>query len=157
LYAMRKSVFHPKPHAEEAQDESPAPAKPESPAQPEYTGTNLWTLDLANVNIPEDPVFGSIHRRAFTLEHATLTGSNLTLRVGTKGAVDFGLNVYFFNRAPEELSGKTAEVKPSDTPAPRVVLRWLEAKRESQTFRSGYAMKVEFGSVSNNALPGKIF
>jgi hypothetical protein len=156
IYALRGRL-HSKPPAEEVADGSPSPTKPEAPAQPEYTGTNRWSLDLSNVDFPEEPVAGSIHHRAFTLEHASLTGSNLTLRVGRTGSIELGLNVYFFNRQAEELSGKTAAVKPSDSPAPRVVLRWLETKRESQTFRSGYAMKVEFGAVTNNALPGKIF
>ncbi|HWD92787.1 MAG TPA: hypothetical protein VG938_10595 [Verrucomicrobiae bacterium] len=126
-------------------------------AQPEYTGTNLWTLDLADAKFPEEPVGGAIHQRAFTLEHASITGSNLTLRVGHGGPIELGLNVYFFNRAPEELGGKTAEVKPTDSPAPRVLLHWMDGKRVSETFRGGYAMKVEFGPVVDNALPGKIF
>ena len=87
----------------------------------------------------------------------TLTASNLTLRVGNKGPIELGLNIYFFNRQAEELSGKSAEVKPTDPTAPRVVLHWMETKRESQTFRTGYAMKVEFGVISNNIIPGKIF
>lgn len=157
LVVLRGKFSHSKPPVEEAAEESPDSGKPESPTQPEYTGTNLWTMDLAKVSFPDAPAFGSIHRRAFTLDRATLTGSNLTLRVGSKGSVELGLNVYFFNRLPEELSGKTAEVKPSDAKAPRVVLRWMEAKRESQTIRSGYAMKVEFGTLADNALPGKIY
>ena len=133
------------------------PVVPAPPPQPEYTGTNLWTLDLAGAKFPEDPVGGAIHQRAFTMDHASITGSNLTLRVGWNGPDELGVNVYFFNRAPEELSGKTAEVKPTDSPAPRVVLHWKDAQRASETFHGGYAMKVEFGSVENNALPGKIF
>jgi hypothetical protein len=114
-------------------------------------------MDLTNVSFPETPAAGSLHQRAFTLEHATLVGSNLTLRVGRSGSVELGLNIMFFNRQAEELGGKTAEIKPTDTTAPRVVLHWMEEKRKSETFRSGYAMKVEFGPVANNSLPGKIF
>ena len=158
LFALREKVFRPKSHAEEvAPDESSAPPKAEAAAQPEYTGTNLWTLDLSEVAFPDTPVSGSVHRRAFTVERATLTGSNLTMRVGRSGSVELGANVYFFNRQPEDLNGKTAEVKPGDATAPRVVLHWKEAERKSETFRKGYAMKVEFGTVSNGALPGKIF
>jgi DNA-directed RNA polymerase subunit RPC12/RpoP len=157
LYALRGKLSHSKPPAEEASDESPKSGDSESPAQPEFTGSNLWTLDLTNATFPDAPVSGSVHRRAFALDRATLTGSNLTLRVGSKGSVQLGVNVYFFNRQAEELSGKVAEVKPGDKPAPRVVLHWLESERKSQTFRSGYAMKVEFGPVTNGALPGKIF
>jgi DNA-directed RNA polymerase subunit RPC12/RpoP len=157
LYALRGKIFHPKPnHTEEAEDGSSS-SKTNSPAQPEYTGPNRWTLDLSNVEFPDLPVSGSVHHRAFALDRATLIGSNLTFRVGRGGPVELGVNVVFFNRQPEDLNGKTAEVKPDDATAPRVVLHWMEAERKSQTFRTGYAMKVEFGSVSNNALPGKIF
>ncbi len=162
VFAFRARLFHSKPAADQARndadhDSDSQSPNPESSAQPEYTGTNRWTLDLSNATFPDAPVGGSIHRRAFALDHATLSGSNLTLRVGTKGSVELGVNVYFFNRQAEELSGKTADVKPDDATAPRVVLHWKETDRKSETFRKGYALKVEFGPVTNNAIPGKIF
>lgn len=153
VFAFRGKIFpsH-KPPAADA-DNSNA----DSPPQPEFAGSNLWNMDLSDAKIPETDAAGSIHGRAFTLEHASLTGSNLTLRVGHSGSVELGLNVYFFNRLPEELAGKSAEIKTTDTTAPRVTLRWKDQKRESQTFHSGYAMKVEFGATENGVLPGKIF
>jgi DNA-directed RNA polymerase subunit RPC12/RpoP len=155
LFLLRGKLHH-KPRAQDASEEGDK-AKTETVVQPEYTGTNRWTLDLANVEFPDAPVSGSVHHRAFDLDRATLTASNLALRVGTKGPVELGVNIYFFNRQAEELSGKSAEVKPADPTAPRVVLHWMEAKRESQTFHNGYAMKVEFGGITNNVIPGKIF
>jgi hypothetical protein len=143
-----------KPPREEVRLEPP---KAETPGQPEYKGTNRWTLDLAGVEFPDAPVSGSIHRRAFELDRATLTVSNLSLRVGDGGPVELGVNVVFFNRQAEELSGKSAEVKPTDPTAPRVVLHWLEPERRMQVFHDGYAMKIEFGTISNNVIPGKIF
>jgi DNA-directed RNA polymerase subunit RPC12/RpoP len=142
-----------KPPAEDIQTETGE----ETPAQPEFTGTNRWTLDLAHAEFPDTPVSGSVHHRAFDLDRATLTVSNLALRVGTKGNVELGVNIYFFNRQAEELAGKAAEVKSTDPVAPRVVLHWMEAERKSQTFHSGYAMKVEFGGITNNVMPGKIY
>ncbi|HEX4265390.1 MAG TPA: hypothetical protein VH597_13720 [Verrucomicrobiae bacterium] len=154
LFALRGKIFRPKHPAGEVADGG---AENKSDGQPEYTGTNLWTLDLSDVKFPEDAVGGSIHHRAFTLERASITSSNLTLRLGRTGPMELGVNIYFFNHLPEELSGKTAEVKPGDSPAPRVVLHWKDADRVSETFRGGYAMKVEFGPAVNGALPGKIF
>ena len=156
LFLLRNKLHH-KPPAQEATEEGEKGKTEAVAPQPEFTGTNRWTLDLANAEFPEAPVSGSVHRRAFEVDRATLTASNLALRVGTKGPVELGVNVYFFNRAAEELAGKSAEVKPADPTAPRVVLHWMEAKRESQSFRNGYAMKVEFGALSNNVIPGKIF
>jgi DNA-directed RNA polymerase subunit RPC12/RpoP len=160
LIAFRGKIFHSKPSVgvgdpspETNTNEVPTP----QPAQAEFTGKSLWTLDLSGAKIPDDPAAGSIHGRAFTYERATLTGSNLTLRVGRNGPVELGLNIYFFNRQAEELSGKTAEIKPTDTTAPRVVLRWKDADRASKTFQNGYAMRVEFGLAAGGNIPGKIF
>ena len=158
LFLLRGKLHgKPKTPAEDESAEGGQPKTETAVPQPEFTGTNRWTLDLAGVEFPDAPVSGSVHRRAFELDRASLTVSNLTLRTGTKGPVELGVNIVFFNRAAEELSGKTAEVKPDDPKAPRVVLHWMEAKRESQTFHNGYAMKVEFGTLSNNVIPGKIF
>ncbi len=155
VFLLRDKIFHAKPPPEKVEAETVS-TRVES-TQPEYTGTNRWTLDLSEVNFPDLPVSGSVHHRAFELDRATLSGSNLTLRVGRSGPIELGVSIAFFNRQPEELSGKSAEVKPTDPKAPRVVLHWMEAERKSQTFRSGYAMKVEFGASTNNTMPGKIF
>jgi len=155
LFLLR-GKWHGKSSGDETSGDSDK-SKTEISSQPEYSGTNRWTLDLADVEFPDTPVSGSVHRRAFDLDRASLTISNLTLRTGTKGPVELGVNIVFFNRQAEELSGKSAEVKPTDPTAPRVVLHWMEAERKSQTFRTGYAMKVEFGAISNNIIPGKIF
>lgn len=160
LYAMRGKIFPPKP-PQEGVAENPEGSSTGTQAQPQplpqYEGTNLWTLNLSEVKFPEATLAGSLHHLAFTLERATLTGSNLTFRVGRSGTVELGLSVYFFNRQAEELSGKTAEVKPSDPTAPRVTMHWKDTDRHSETFHNGYAMKVVFGQAANNAIPGKIF
>lgn len=160
VFAFREKIFHSKLPAEEAtggKSENETPEVITQPAQALYTGTNLWTLDFSDIQYPDAPAAGAIHQRAFTLDRAIISASNLTLRVGSSGSIELGLNIYFFNRQAEELSGKTAEVKPADTTAPRVVLHWKDAKRTSATFRNGYAMKVEFGPAANGSLPGKIF
>jgi DNA-directed RNA polymerase subunit RPC12/RpoP len=145
LFVLRGKIFHSKPPAEQAADGN---TENSSTNQPEYTGPSLWTLDLANAKIPDTTAAGALHQKAFTLDRAMLSGSNLTLRVGRSGPVELGLNIYFFNRQPEELSGKAAEVKSTDSVAPRVVLRWKEAERESKTFHGGYAMRIEFGPAA---------
>lgn len=159
LFALR-GRFHSKPDSEpvtaaDNADTNNAETPVGVTAPADYAGSNLWTLDLSEAKFPETLVAGSLHHEAFLLERATLSGSNLTLRVGRNGPVKLGLNVYFFNREAEELSGKAAEVKPADPKAPRVVLRWEDG--QSQTFHDGYAMKVEFGTLNNNTIPGKLF
>ena len=50
-------------------------------------------------------------------------------------------------------------IEPTTLPAPPVTLRWRtsDQKIETQSFRSGYAMKLEVGQVANNKAPGKIY
>lgn len=163
VYALRGKIFHSKPGqpvADSGDSEgtgTQARTQNQAPPLLQYTGTNLWTLDLSNATLPETTLAGSLHHLAFTLDRATLTGSNLTLRVGHSGQVELGLSIYFFNRQAEELSGKAAEVKPADPTAPRVVIHWKDTDRHSETFHKGYAMKIEFGPAANNAIPGKLF
>lgn len=161
VFALRGKLFHSKPDSKApdttAETNQTGTAGQPAVVRPDYTGSNLWTLELAREEFPEMSLAGSLHHQAFELGRATLSGSNLTLRVGRNGPVELGLNIYFFNRQAEELSGKTADVKPTDTTAPRVVLHWKEAERRSQTFHNGYAMKVEFGPAANGEIPGKLF
>ena len=161
VFALRHTLFHSKPRADAPVvnngETNSSDTSTQVQVRPDYTGTNLWSMDLTNVTIPDGALAGSLHHQAFEVERATLQGSNLTLRIGTKGSVELGLNIYFFNRQPEELGGKSAVVKPTDSTAPKVVLHWKDHERRSETFRDGYAMKIEFEPVSGNALPGKLF
>jgi DNA-directed RNA polymerase subunit RPC12/RpoP len=153
IYVLRGKIFPPKPASEHTADENASDAT----SQPGFSGPSLWTMDLSTAKIPDAPAAGALRGRAFTLDHAILSGSNLTLRAGRGGPIELGLNIYFFNHRPEDLSGISAAVRPGDNIAPRVVMHWKDAERAAQTFRSGYAMKIEFGPAANGALPGKIF
>lgn len=158
VYALRGKIFPSKPgQGPVGENSETSGTGTQTQTLPQYTGTNLWTLELSDVKFPETTLAGSLHHLAFTLERATLTGSNLTFRIGRSGQVELGLSIYFFNRQAEELGGKIAEVKPGDPTAPRVVMHWKDAERRSESFHHGYAMKIEFGQIANNAIPGKIF
>jgi hypothetical protein len=125
--------------------------------QSDYAGSNRWTLDLSGASYPETPVSGSIHHRAFEINRASLVGSNLMLRSAWNSPAETGVTISFFNRQPGELSGKTAVVKVDDPVSPRVVLHWNDPQRVYAAFPTGYVMKVEFGTLANGAIPGKIF
>lgn len=161
VFLLRDKIFPKKaPPVEAGQPatNSNTPAA-SGPAQKETPDTNsLWSLSPTNA-IPETPAAGRIHRRAFTCDRAVLQGGRLTLRAGHSGPIELGIDVYFFAKEPEELIGRSAEVKPDDAKAPRVNLRWKEAdKVTTEPFRNGgYAMKVEFGNAAGGKLPGKIF
>ena len=65
----------------------------------------------------------------------------------------------FSTNAAEILSGRSFEVGANHAGfAPGVSLFWREGDmRVMEMFTNGFAMKLEFGNVSSNQLPGKIY
>jgi len=125
---------------------------------PPATATN-WTLNLAEVQIPDAPANGAVHGFGFRLEKAVIQGGKLDLRQGPKWPPDVGVSIHLFADRAEDLAGKTVVLESTRTNAPRVFLRWKNEDDKAQTkeFRKGYAARVEFGPVTNNRLTGKIF
>ena len=139
---------------------APVPAKPEKPAvvAPPASDAN-WTLVPGTNPIPDATVAGRIHAQDFIVERATFRDGSLMLRAGTKGAVEFGAFVNFAGAQPESLSGQSINVLPDAERAARVQLRWKNAAGEVQKgdYTNGYALRLEFGALANNHLPGKIY
>ncbi len=139
---------------------NPAPApKKEKPAlvAPPASDTN-WLQNLAGVTIPDGPVAGRIHGADFIADRAYFQNGTLTLREGTRGQFDFGLSIVFQGLQAEALSGQTINVATNVAKAVKVAMRWKgegEAGRES--YESGYALRLEFGTLAKNRLPGKIY
>ena len=133
-------------------------AAPKAVAPP-ANDTN-WMLALnANV-IPDAPVAGRIHAQDFLYERATFsTNGTLTLRTGQKGALEFGVQINFGGVLAESLSGQTLNVAADTDKAAKISLHWKDAGGEAQkaSYDSGYAMRLEFGALANNRLPGKIW
>ena len=143
-----------------AAGQAPTPtAKKEKPAlvAPPANDTN-WVQNLAEVTIPEGPVAGRIHGADFIVERAYFQNGTLTLREGTRGPFEFGLSIVFQGLQAEALSGQTINVSTNVAKAVKVAMRWKgdgEAGRES--YESGYALRLEFGTLAKNRLPGKIY
>ncbi|MEY4918709.1 MAG: hypothetical protein RL616_2622 [Verrucomicrobiota bacterium] len=118
-----------------------------------------WTLSLGTNTIADTTAAGRIHGQDFIVERATFRDGSLMLRAGTKGAVEFAAFVNFAGAQPESLAGKTINVMSDAERAARVQLRWKDAADEVQRkeFTNGYAMRLEFGALANNHLPGKIY
>ncbi len=123
------------------------------------TASTNWTLNLSRAEIPNAPAEGMIMGRRFSLERAVIQGGRLDLRQGPKWPPDVGLSIHLYADRSEDLAGKTVVLEASRTNAPRVVLRWKDEQSNAVTkdFRKGYAARVEFGSVTNKRLAGKIF
>ena len=137
------------------------PPKPEKPAvvAPPASDAN-WSLDLGTNPIPDSAVSGRIHTQDFIVERANFsTNGVLTIRYGTKGAADFAAAIYFTGAQAESLSGQSLNVMPDADRAARVQLRWKDAEGKTRRtdFTNGYAMRLEFGPLANNKLPGKIY
>lgn len=159
VFAFRKVIFH------GSQPQSPnqpvQTAKPVVPIIPPPADATNWTLNLAEAKIPNEPANGAVNGRGFKLERATIQQGRLDLRQGPKWPPDVGVSVHLFADRTEDLAGRTVIIEATRTnpPLPRTILRWKNERGEpvNKDQRPGYALKVEFGQVTNNHLPGKIF
>lgn len=127
-------------------------------ALPAATSTN-WTLDLNKATIPDAPTSGALNGFSFNLERATIQEGKLDLRQGAKWPPDVGVSIHLLAKRTEDIAGKTVLIEPDRTSAPRVVLRWKDEQGKAVTrdFKTGYAVRLEFGQVNGKWLPGKIF
>ena len=116
-----------------------------------------WMLTLDNNAIPDSNVAGRIHGQDFIMERASFQNGTLTLRYGTRGPVDIGVQINFGGAQPESLSGKNINVTEDAVLAARVTLCWMEGNAIMRaTYTNGYALRLEFGRLVGNRLPGKI-
>jgi hypothetical protein len=118
-----------------------------------------WKLNLAGVAIPDAPASGRINGRSLTLQCAILRGGTLELRQGPDLPRDVGITISLFARQGEELAGQSINIEADRTNAPRAVLRFKndEGQFVTQRFFQGYALRLEFGQLTNTHLPGKIY
>ncbi len=133
------------------------PSVPPKPAPPPANDTN-WTLTPGTNAIPDMPAAGRIHGQNFGAERVTFQNGSLAIRQG-KGNAEFGLTINFAGAQPETMSGKTINVTTNVEKAARVTFHWHDAdgKTQRQNFEDDYALRLEFGELANNRLPGKIY
>jgi DNA-directed RNA polymerase subunit RPC12/RpoP len=130
----------------------PPPPKPVVVAPP--ADDARWMLNLDAATIPDLPAAGRIHGRDFICDRANLQGGALTLR----GATDLGATINFGGVLPEALAGQSINVATNAEKAARVILRWKEGNLSlRENFTNGYALRIEFGLLDNNHLPGKVY
>jgi hypothetical protein len=126
----------------------------------------IWTLDLPTAKIPEGRVNGSIAGTNFVAETASITATPTAqvfrLTQGAANSPDREILIYLHVKSGESLSGRSwtvsTDMKPPE--APQVAKRWKTNPRYAPTmkqFTTGYAMKLEFGQLTNNMIGGKIF
>ena len=161
VFAFRKTVLQTDQPPSTQTNQPAQVAKALVPLIPPAPDATNWTLRLMEAKTPDAPAKGNVNGRGFKLERATIQQGRLDLRQGPKWPPDVGVSVHLFAERTEDLAGRavTIEATRSNTPTPRTILRWKNENGDPVTedFRKGYALKVEFGQVSNNHLPGKIF
>jgi DNA-directed RNA polymerase subunit RPC12/RpoP len=159
------TIIHPRQSASGAQatnsataGNKPKPAEKPAPVAPPANDTN-WMLVLNTNPVPDSPVVGRIHGRDFIAERAQFQNGSLTIRAGTRGGVEFGALINFGGATPEELSDKAINVTTNAEKAAKISLRWKDEAGTVQKpgFDSGYAMRLKFGPLANNRLPGRIY
>lgn len=118
-----------------------------------------WTLDLTNAKFPDRPATGKYRGTEFTVELAVFQSGRLILLETNITPRQFAIPVPL--RTGETLSGKTIEVTSTNTSiVPQITLTWKDEGSNvpsKEVFSKGYAMKLEFGTVAEGRLPGKIY
>jgi hypothetical protein len=118
-----------------------------------------WTLNLAAATIPDSPAAGRIHGQDFAVERAYFSNGTLTLRDSARGPVNSGIQINFSGAAVESLAGKTLNILANTNKSARVTLHWKDESdtKQNENFENNYALRLEFGSLTNNHLSGKIY
>jgi len=138
-------------------EKKPAPPKPVVVAPPANDAN--WMLDLGAVtNFPATPAVGRIHGQDFICERAYMQNGALTLRSGTRGPAEFGVTINFSGAQAEALAGQSINVTTNADTAARVTLRWKDGDQAAkENYENGYALRLEFGALAGNHIPGKIY
>jgi hypothetical protein len=159
LFVFRDKLFKgatPPPKSTAAVTNAAPPPKP-APVAPHASDTN-WMMTLDEAVIPNSTVVGRIHGQDFIAERANFQNGTLTLRAGTRGPVEFGVQINFSGALPEALAGQTINVNTNADKAAPVTLRWKDdTGAQKENYDVGYALRLEFGALERNRLPGKIY
>jgi hypothetical protein len=82
----------------------------------------------------------------------------LILRTGRGGPLESGVTINFSGAQAEALSGESINVGTNASRAAGVTLHWKDGDQlMSGTFIKGYALRLDWGQISGNRLPGKIY
>lgn len=137
--------------------QKPAPPQPAIVVAPPANDTN-WMLNLDAATIPDSAVVGRIHGQNFICARAIFQNGVLTLRADRSGPMELGLTINFQGAQAEAFSGKSIDVNTNADKAARVTLRWPDNGQVSKaSFDDSYALRLEFGALAGNRLPGKIY
>jgi len=132
--------------------------KPKPPQVAPHASDKNWTMSLDEMTAPNSTVVGRVHGRDFILNWSWYQNGELMLRSGTNSPIEFGVRINFSGAAPDVLANKTINVSADVEQAAVLTLLWRdEAGVQKQIFKDGYALRLEFGALTNSRLAGKIY
>jgi DNA-directed RNA polymerase subunit RPC12/RpoP len=162
LFVFREKIFPPKKTASAlkavvAVTNVAPPPKP-APVAPPASDTN-WMLTLDDAVVPDTTASGRIHGQDFIIGRAIFQNGTLTLRDAAHGPIQNGLQINFSGALPETLAGQSLNIIADTNKSARVTLLWRDADGTMQktNYVDSYAMRLEFGALADNHLPGKIY
>lgn len=126
----------------------------------------VYTLDSGKMKIPESRVNGLVSGTNFLAEAARIdkfpASYALSLRQGPAISPDRAVIVYLHLGPTEGPSNRTFMVSPDlkDPAISSVAKLWKTDPKyaaRNQSYSSGYALKLELGAMTNNAIAGKIY
>jgi hypothetical protein len=126
----------------------------------------VYSLELDSAKIPEGRVNGMLAGTNFLAESSRVdpspTAQILRFIQGQPASPDREMLVYLHLKPGEKLGGQVVNVSSDMHGAgvPSIAKRWKTNPRfapSSKFFSSGYAMKLELGTVTNGVVPGKIY
>lgn len=138
-----------------------------SVSQPELPAlTAIWSLDTVMTNLSQGRAAGKLAGTNFLVEAARVepvgTAKVLHLLQGSANSADRDLFIYLHLSAGQGLSTQTWTVTKDMTGlgVPEVKKRWKVDPRfapKLASYKTGYALKLEFGEVTNLAVSGRIY
>jgi hypothetical protein len=149
-WLLRQHIFQPAPHnfSDLSHTNSP-PAIPEG-----------WTLNLSNAPLQDTKVTGRILGVRFNCETVKFEGGVLSFFQNPGLPSERRVAISLFAHRPERLADKTFEVRQDRTgPRPRVLLEVRHAGETpaTKTQDQDYALRMEFGEITEERLPGRIY
>ena len=156
---FRGKLFQPASAPITPQKIEPAKAAPPALSPAPAANDPNWKLDLGGVVLPDAPAAGRLNGKEFSCQRATLLGSSLALRQGSKWPPELGVVINLHAAHSADLAGKNIHIATDLAAAPKVALRWRDGQQEPATrnFNDGYALRIEFGALAGERLPGKIY
>lgn len=157
-FAFREKIFpHSLPVVTDPADNANANTAPKknSPTNLRPANDTNWTYALDGLAIPDAAAAGWVHGQPFNCDRAIFaTNGVLTLRSGP----DLNVAISFNGAQAGVFAGKSIRVKTNTDKAVRVTLRWRDDRQNGRdNFDGGYALRLEFGAIAGNHLPGKIY